>query len=65
MYDLAVVGAGAVGLSTAVQLLQQFPDARVTVIAKDFYKDTTSYGAAGLCRPTFEKVPGVPFHIYR
>lgn len=34
-YDIAVVGAGAVGLSAAYKLSQQFPDAKIVVLEKE------------------------------
>ncbi|MEP0073752.1 MAG: L-2-hydroxyglutarate oxidase [Marinomonas sp.] len=34
-YDIAVIGAGIVGLSTAWQLLQRYPDYRIIVIEKE------------------------------
>jgi len=64
--SIAVVGAGAVGLSTAVQL-QQFLQSsslsaasNVSLIADRFTTDTTSHGAAGIFRPSPDKFPGVP-----
>jgi len=57
---IAIVGAGAVGLSTAVQIQQLHPSASVTLIADKFTTETTSSGAAGIFRPTADKVPGVP-----
>jgi len=55
--QIAVVGAGVVGLSTAVQIQQ--PSALVTLIADKFTTETTSHGAAGFFRPTVDKFPGV------
>ena len=57
----AVIGAGAVGLATAVQLQTEFPNASVTIITKDYLAGTTSIGAAGIFRPTPAKTPGVPY----
>ena len=57
MYDIAVLGAGVVGLSTAVCLQEALPDRHVTVVADRFTRDTTSDGAAGIVRPTMEKTP--------
>jgi len=57
---IAVVGAGAVGLSTAVQIQQQNAAASVTLIADKFTTETTSHGAAGIFRPSPDKFPGVP-----
>jgi len=58
--QIAVVGAGAVGLSTVVQIQQLQPSASVTLIADKFTTETTSHGAAGIFRPTADKIVGVP-----
>ena len=58
--QIAVIGAGAVGLSTAVQIQQLQPSACVTLIADKFTTETTSHGAGGIFRPTADKFPGVP-----
>jgi len=34
--NFVVLGAGVVGLSTALTLRETFPDARITVVAKHF-----------------------------
>ncbi|MGR0278651.1 L-2-hydroxyglutarate oxidase [Marinomonas dokdonensis] len=34
-YDIAIIGAGIVGLSTAWQLIQQYPDYRILLIEKE------------------------------
>lgn len=34
-YDYAVIGGGIVGLSTAMQLAQQYPQARVLMLEKE------------------------------
>lgn len=51
MLNICVLGAGVVGLTTALELQKEFRSADVTIIADKFYKDTTSYVAAGLFRP--------------
>lgn len=56
---MAVVGAGVVGLSTALNIQQRLPIAHVTLIADKFTKDTTSHGAGGLFRPNVDHVHGV------
>ncbi|XP_030828211.1 D-amino-acid oxidase isoform X2 [Strongylocentrotus purpuratus] len=48
-----VIGAGIIGLSSAVVLAENVPDADVHVIADQFASDTTSSGAAGLWAPDF------------
>lgn len=49
---VAVVGAGVVGLSTAVCIAEKLPYCSVNVIAEKFSPDTTSDGAAGILLPT-------------
>lgn len=46
--QVVVVGAGAVGLSTAVCIAETLPMCSVTVVADRFSPDTTSDGAAGI-----------------
>lgn len=48
---IAVIGAGVVGLSTAVCLQKEFPSSNVTIIADKVCDDTLSAGAGGLYRP--------------
>lgn len=48
---MAVIGAGVVGLTTAVRLLQALPGAQVTVYASRFGSDVTTHGAAGVWMP--------------
>lgn len=49
--SFVVVGAGVVGLTTALELQKNFPNARVSVIADKFGVNTTSDVAAGIFRP--------------
>ncbi|KAL5021664.1 hypothetical protein ScPMuIL_000819 [Solemya velum] len=56
MVNIAVLGAGVVGMSTAVCIQNQIPGARITVYADRFAKDTTSDGAAGIFAPMMKKV---------
>ena len=60
MSSVVVLGAGIVGLSTALRLLQQNPELKVALVSDKFDQDTTSYGAAGIFRPTVELIKGVP-----
>lgn len=48
---VAVVGAGVVGLNTALEVQRKHPELEVTVIADKFNGETLSDGAAGLLRP--------------
>lgn len=48
---IAVVGAGVVGATTALELQKRFRNAKIEIIADKFYEDTTSYVAAGVFRP--------------
>lgn len=45
---VVVVGAGVIGFSTAVCLIESVPNVSVTLIADKFSPDTTSDGAAGI-----------------
>ena len=48
---IGVIGAGIIGLTTALELQEEYRNADITVVAKDFFEDTTSYVAAGIFRP--------------
>lgn len=50
MVRVAVVGAGIIGLASAVNIQNELPQAEVTIIADKFEKDTTSNGAGGYFR---------------
>ncbi|XP_067841134.1 D-aspartate oxidase [Heptranchias perlo] len=50
---VAVIGAGVVGLSTAVCVAESIPHCSVTVIAEKFSPHTTSDLAAGILSPHF------------
>ena len=62
-YKLAVVGAGVIGLTTAVHLQQAFSSASVTIIADKFMESTTSIGAAGIYSPSPIVPKGVSYDI--
>ena len=49
--EIAIIGAGIMGLSTAYRLKVAFPEINVVVISKDFSPNTISNGAAGLWEP--------------
>lgn len=48
---IAVVGAGVCGLTSALELQNEYPNATISILADKFYKETTSYVAAGIFRP--------------
>ncbi|KAK3086315.1 hypothetical protein FSP39_016731 [Pinctada imbricata] len=58
MPNIVVVGAGIVGVSTALNI-QKILGTRVKIVAEKFDQDTTSWGAGGLYRPTTKHAPGV------
>ncbi|XP_046329578.2 D-aspartate oxidase-like isoform X1 [Haliotis rufescens] len=60
MVLVCVVGAGIVGLSTALNIQRLIPSAQITIIADKFGNDTTSAGAGGLFRPNLGHIKGVP-----
>ena len=51
MPEVAVVGAGVMGLSAAVAIQERMPSVQVTVVADKLSVDTTSDGAGGLFVP--------------
>ena len=58
--SVAILGAGIVGLSTAVRLQSERPQLQITLVADSFGQDTTSHGAAGILRPSLDRLPDVP-----
>jgi len=59
-HSIGVVGAGIVGLSTAINVQARLPHARVTIYADKFGADTTSHGSGGLFRPNLDHLSGDP-----
>lgn len=51
-FNVCILGAGVVGLSTALELQKEFPNVNFSIIANRFNRDTTSDGAAGLFYPS-------------
>lgn len=49
---IAVLGAGVVGVNTALRIQEEFPSAKITLIDDKFDRTTLSYGPAGLFRPS-------------
>lgn len=50
---VCVIGAGIIGLSTAVCIQDKIPSAQVTIIAETFSPNTTSDGSAGFWEPFY------------
>eukprot|EP00878_Enallax_costatus_P022675 GHUV01024075.1.p1 GENE.GHUV01024075.1~~GHUV01024075.1.p1 ORF type:complete len:318 (+),score=45.32 GHUV01024075.1:409-1362(+) len=48
---ICVIGAGVVGLTTALRVTQEIPGAQVTIYADKFASDLASYNAAGVWEP--------------
>ncbi|OWF52554.1 D-aspartate oxidase [Mizuhopecten yessoensis] len=65
MARVCVVGAGVVGLSTAINIQKLIPDVIVQIIADKFEVNTTSIGAGGLFRPNASHTKGVPEDVAR
>ena len=63
--QVVVLGAGVVGLTTAVQIQEAIPTAAVTIIAAEWDEETTSAGAGGLYRVTQEHCPGNDVKVLR
>jgi glycine/D-amino acid oxidase-like deaminating enzyme len=52
---VAVIGAGVIGLSTAVLAQERIPGLHVTIISENFSPHTTGDGSAGLWMPYYLK----------
>lgn len=50
--SFGVIGAGVVGLSTALELQKQYPNARIRIFADKFGVNTTTDVSAGIFRPS-------------
>lgn len=49
---IAIIGAGVVGLSVALKLVEKHGnDVDVTIVSEAFVQQTTSYGSGGLWEP--------------
>lgn len=48
---IGILGSGVIGLTTALELQKEYPNASISIVADKFYKDTVSYVAAGIFRP--------------
>ncbi|KAJ7418278.1 D-aspartate oxidase-like isoform X3 [Willisornis vidua] len=60
---VAVVGAGVIGLSTALCIVETCPSSSVTVLSDQFSPNTTSDVAAGMLIP--HTYPGTPIHVQK
>ncbi|XP_070555453.1 D-aspartate oxidase-like [Ptychodera flava] len=61
--NIAVIGAGVIGLASAVNILEEIPNVTVTVLADKFSPNTTSDGAAGFWEP--HAAADTPEHLQR
>ena len=62
---VVVIGAGAVGLSTAVCIQQNLPNTSVTVVADMFTSDTLSHGTPAIFIPNIVNIPRMTPDLYR
>ncbi|KAK3563701.1 hypothetical protein QTP86_034416 [Hemibagrus guttatus] len=58
MVKVVVIGAGVVGMSTAVCIAEALPFCTTTILSEKFSPDTTSDVAAGILLP--KEIPGIP-----
>ena len=57
VHQVAVIGAGAVGLSAALRVQQTVPGVKVTLLSEKFDEDTASWGAGGIFRLDLDHHP--------
>ena len=55
---IGIIGAGIVGLTSAVNIQKLLPNVKVTIMAEKFLEESTSNGAGGIFRPTNRTFPG-------
>src|SRR5437764_817713 len=48
---IAVIGAGVIGLSTALAIQERIPSAKISIFADKLLSETVSYVAAGIFHP--------------
>ncbi|XP_069112493.1 D-aspartate oxidase-like [Argopecten irradians] len=65
MSRVCVIGAGVVGLSTAINIQKLLPGVSVQIVADRFEEETTSIGAGGLFRPNTGHTRATPEHVAR
>ena len=65
MVRVGIVGAGIIGLSTALCIKLQHPTLALTLVADRFLDATTSDGAGGLFRPDERFIRGVDSSILK
>lgn len=63
--NIAILGAGIIGLCTADRLVELNLKAKITILSNSFLEDTTSDGAGGIFRPDETHIPGVPENLIR
>jgi len=49
--SIIVIGAGVIGLTSALRLAEAYPNASIEIVAEKVALDTTSEGAGGLWKP--------------
>lgn len=58
MYNIAVIGGGVIGVTTAIQIQKDVPTAKVTIFAEKLSPNTTGDISAGFWTPyLLEKTP--------
>lgn len=51
MANVAVIGGGIIGLTSAVVIQSKFPNVKITVITEQLSPNTTADGSAGFWEP--------------
>ncbi|XP_063958843.1 D-aspartate oxidase-like [Lytechinus pictus] len=62
---VVVVGAGVIGLSSAVNIIETIPNVEVTLIAEHFEEHMASSVSGGLWNPREVPLNGTPMHVLR
>jgi hypothetical protein len=60
--NICIVGAGCIGLTTALEIQKQYGEnMNLTIVADKYYDETTTYGSGGLLAPYY--VYGTPDNL--
>ncbi len=58
---VVIVGAGIIGITSAIRLLEMFPRAEITIITEEYSPNTTSDVSAGYWKPL--AIEGYNMHL--
>jgi D-amino-acid oxidase len=58
---VVIIGAGIIGITSALRLLEAFPEVQITIITEEYSPNTTSDVSAGYWKPLV--IEGYNMHL--